>query len=252
MPSRPSTFDEADIDPGFRCGLRYALLGNAPGGAMVADSSGRKGHGTHNGATWKWDQWLGRYCLNLNGTSHVITTGFTFSNTAASTITYWFRPTTVDSNYRGIVFPASTSPPYYGTLFQAGNQGQWPDLGGGALGCTGITANNWYHYALTRAGNSVTGGFCGYLNGALKGTGNTGGDNPFSATLLIGNQNGQSRYYAGDIADVLIYDRVLTPGEVCLLANPNYDPVQPRRPVRPASAANSAPVFGHYYAQMRA
>jgi hypothetical protein len=105
------------------------------------------------------------------------------------------------------------------TLCGGGVQGQYPNgLGqiNDPFGHTAALANNpapaltaWrlYNFNASAAGRAMR------LDGAVLTSDGTASGSSWTTTPRIGNRSGSTQYFDGDIAEVILYSRVLTSGE---------------------------------------
>lgn len=119
------------------------------------------------------------------------------------TIEGWFYLTSLPAS-ASVVWKSAGSNPSYG-LFIAAGVPQWivgnGTSGGVPFNLAAVTANTWYHFALTRAGNALT----PYMNGVAQ-TGATMSfimGNGAGTTLYVGAAN-DGRYFPGYISNVRI------------------------------------------------
>lgn len=119
------------------------------------------------------------------------------------TIEGWFYLTSLPAS-ASVVWKFAGSNPSYG-LFIAAGVPQWiignGTNGGVPFNLAAVTANTWYHFALTRAGNTLT----PYMNGVAQ-TGATMSfimGNGAGTTLYVGAAN-DGRYFPGYISNVRI------------------------------------------------
>jgi hypothetical protein len=195
-----------------------------------ANDSAGTGNGTVVGAALTMGQnGISNTAYNFNGTSNEISMPDTaaLSPTSLITVTAWARTETVPPNVYGIVSKDVSvgigNPPYDlefvtggAPLFRVVN----PSNVAGNVTCAGVTAaiNTWYFLAGTYDGTTVR----MYVNGtACSNTASlTGGIADTTGLLRIGQQkNGNNRWFDGDIDDVRVYNRVLTPTEIQTIYN---------------------------------
>ena len=186
-------------------------------GATWSDISGNGNNGTlqnspthtsDNGGTFNFD----------NGSSQYVECGDVISMTAY-TKSVWFRPETAATN-NIISGPNNSHVLYMGSTndtLKAGHQGTWNRVSYTLP--SGNMLNQWWNGVVTW--NSST-GWVLYLNGDQVDTDSdtTGPDN---AETFIGKYS-TGYYFDGDIAQVLIYDRVITAAEV----KQNFDSLKRR------------------------
>ena len=194
-----------------------------PAGVNLYDTTGGGKHGTlvNMSAASDWLRSAGQYALNFAGTRRVSTSRPLISGTQGFTLSAWVYPTgtttyrTVCGNYgvgntTGVqitIWPAAGSVPanaptlYYGVTAISAT--------------TGATANQWNHVAATRSGNAVT----IFLNGVQVGSGTNSASVGAAQNWAIGQgPDNTSEPMIGHIDDHAVYNRVLTAGEIRLLA----------------------------------
>jgi Tfp pilus assembly protein PilE len=196
-----------------------------------ANDSAGTGNGTVVGASLTMGQnGISNTAYNFNGTSNEISIpdSAALSPTSVITLTAWAKTDTVPSGVLAAVVSKDVStgignPPYDlefspggPLLFRVVN----PSNLAGNLTCAGVTAaiNTWYFLAGTYDGSTVR----MYVNGTAcsNTTSLTGGIADTTGLLRIGQQkNGNNRWFDGDIDDVRVYNRVLTPTEIQTVYN---------------------------------
>jgi len=88
------------------------------------------------------------------------------------------------------------------------------------LSLTTLTTNTWYHIAVVSTGAQATAKI--YLNG-IDDTGSISSNGfAFSSITNIGSYNGSMYYFNGQIDDLRIYNRALSPEEIQDLYNYEY------------------------------
>lgn len=155
----------------------------------------------------------GMNALSLNGSNqnvHILNSAAGPLDITVFTIMAWIFPTTV-STLQGIISKYNTTGGHEYTLRLNNAKLEY-----GAVtnndSTASLTINTWYHVAASStAGGSVT----LLINGAVD---STGANSTVSSTddVTIGQDftSGGGRYFQGMIADVRIYNRVLSPSEV--------------------------------------
>ena len=128
------------------------------------------------------------------------------------TISAWMNATTGNSSFRGIVAKQLAW-----SLFVYNNNLATYDWGAGALRNTGITVGNntWNYVSMTfsQTAGSPTNNAIIYLNGVAVLT-TTVKNSSQSANFEVGGANTPGQFFTGKIAQVQVYNRVLTPAEV--------------------------------------
>ncbi len=86
--------------------------------------------------------------------------------------------------------------------------------GGPSAAAMGISGNcgTWYHLVLTRSGDSGT--YTAYLDGTQVGTVSSGTLDPSGTQLWIGDRNGFSQPFEGDIDNAQFWNREISGSEV--------------------------------------
>ncbi|HZN64668.1 MAG TPA: PA14 domain-containing protein, partial [Tepidisphaeraceae bacterium] len=144
---------------------------------------------------------------------------------------FWQSPAIAASE-----FPANPDV-FYGYLLPDGNIGVRAGDNGAAASTTPVNDGSWHHVAFTR--DMVSGEVAVYVDGNLQDTAlsETGFKNAritsIGATTVVTNQNVVEGYnhWNGDLDEVMIFDRVLTPHEVSRLYNTQSDTDVPTTPV---------------------
>ena len=174
-------------------------------GTTWTDISGKGNDGTlTNGPTFSSD-YGGKF--NFDETNDYVDCGNVLSQTAY-TKSAWFRP---ESSTRNIISgPANHAFWMVGTdnTLQAGHQGAWSTVSHTVP--SGNMLNQWWNGVVTW--NNST-GWVLYLNGVQVDTNsNTSGPGGTTGVYIASYSGGN--YFDGDIAQAIIYDRVLTATEV--------------------------------------
>jgi len=181
--------------------------------------------------------------LNFNAGSVNFTTDLNLAPTAAITVEAWVRATSWGfNNYDNtIVCKHSWSQGEQGYVLRAGNNGQLDftvagmDPGGipvswqsatSAIGA--LSLNTWYHVAGTFDGDSVKVFINGIPQGglALQGTMVPGIAYPVRIGRLSDITQSQTRFWAGQIDEVRIWNRALTSSELLARYDHHLDPAQ--------------------------
>ena len=174
-------------------------------GTTWTDISGKGNDGTlTNGPTFSSD-YGGKF--NFDETNDYVDCGNVLSQTAY-TKSAWFRP---ESSTRNIISgPANHAFWMVGTdnTLAAGHQGQWSRVSHAVP--SGNMLNQWWNGVVTW--NNST-GWVLYLNGVQVDT-NSNTSGPGGTTGVYIARYSGGNYFDGDIAQAIIYDRVLTATEV--------------------------------------
>ncbi len=203
-------------------------------GALAADASGNGRNATATGAYFtNFTSGFPARALHFNGTSGAAS----FSSPAVTqlTLTAWARA----ANRGNSAFPRIFDTPGYRLFFRFDNQGSngfdfatySSGNGDWFSGANSIATGAWYHVAASYDLSIFSGVPSEYANGSLL-TPNVittpSGSQPSSAgTGYLGNTSALNRAWSGDLSDVRIYSRILSPAEIRVLAgepNVNYAP----------------------------
>ena len=185
-------------------------------GASVADLSGNGNNGQIGSATWITTGKYGK-ALNFGGGTYA---GVTIPNatalqlTSGMTLEAWIYPTTVNSQWRDIIYKGTDD--YF--LMATTSASSRPALAAtfsGALsqiaGTTNLPANTWTHVAGTYDGSSLR----LYVNGTqVASKVQTGNITTSSAALTIGGDPLDGQYFRGRIDEVRVYRAALSQAEI--------------------------------------
>lgn len=164
--------------------------------------------------------------LDFNGSSHYIDCGTGVALTGAFTIATWLKISTVTTAQRTMgTFHVDSSSVYRGVFLQMGDTGYpYVALGLGAafsqcyrVAETDIDNDTWWHVATvfdpsTRLDMFLNGAISnGTINGAIPSS-FTASSQPFRIQAY--NNNGTLFYGRGSLADVRVYNRALSAGEI--------------------------------------
>jgi hypothetical protein len=191
-------------------------------GQFAHDQSPKKNRGAmQSGAAWTVSG--GRFSYSFNGTTDYIDCEQASSPSLPVTFSAWIRPASITGTRHVVLQHRRGFTDNYISLRQvaAAIQATHADSGGNAANSavSGLTVGVWVHVAAVFASEISR---TVYLNGVAA-TPNT-----TSRTLAninytrIGNidwSTGQIQFFAGDIDDVVIYNRILSPNEIRLLAS---------------------------------
>jgi hypothetical protein len=224
--------------------LRQGLVGawcpslpNGGSGNMLPDVSGFGNHGTLTNMAA--DDWVsGQYgrALDFDGSNDYVNCG-TRNNallvhTKAFSISAWIYLTATTSD-RTILSNAKITPNYDGMNFLSAAGKLRFDLGGdasptfplkrkettSAVFSTGI----WYHVAVTKPASAATSAITLFVNGVQPATtdafNDTVADAVNNVNLQIAARDGANSLLQGQIDDLRLYSRALTPAEIRLLAS---------------------------------
>ncbi|MFD9941529.1 LamG-like jellyroll fold domain-containing protein [Nonomuraea sp. NPDC059023] len=193
-------------------GLVAAYAMNEGTGVTVADSSGSGNNGTSTATSWTT---TGKYgnALSFNGTGSWVTVADSPSLrlTGAMTLEAWIRPATT-TGWRTIVmkqfgndlaYTLDLNDRAHSTIHTTSERGLY--------GTASLPLNTWTHVAATYDGANLK----LFVNGAevssVTATGNIRTDN---GVLRIGGNAVWGEYFNGQIDEVRVYNRALTPAQL--------------------------------------
>lgn len=171
---------------------------------MLYDRSGYNNHGELNGPTTSQASILGE-AYDFNGSSDYIQTSLT-GNTANNpySVSLWFNLDSLDSDE---IFVGNYNGNGILLRLEEGDEFDfWHDTG--SIEGGSVAANEWTHvvYTYDGSGGSIYKNTNEVASGSMP-------DNTNSSDLRIGDTY-DNRYYNGKMADVRIYNRVLTQSEI--------------------------------------
>ena len=177
-------------------------------------------HGDINGATWNSSGYF-----DFDGSNDKVTLPTMFTNTIDQpnkTITMWVNADDVSSGY-GMPFSMNQSSLDFGRIIiQLENSSKSLSFlvgTGGSYPATTISANTWYHLAVSVNGSSYE---C-FVNGTSVGTGTNNNSGDSSGDTTIGVYNVSNDYHwNGKISKVRAYNTALTQSEVNTLYGEGY------------------------------
>ena len=225
-------------------GLVAAYAFDEGTGTTVADSSGNNYTGTITAATWTTSAKFGK-ALSFNGSSSWVAIPATTSLnlTTGMTLEAWVNPTTVNGNWRDVIYKGNDN--YY---LSATSATTGTPAGGGTFGGSGTTAfgtavlatNTWTHLAETYDGATLR----LYVNGTqISSLARTGNIAISTNALQIGGDPFYGQYFAGIIDEVRVYNTALSAAQIQTDMNTPIGRPGPQPPARPTSASARGP--GH-------
>jgi hypothetical protein len=201
------------VDSSLKCWLDASQTASYPGtGTIWYDLSNNGSNAVLNGVSYNNTS----VAMNFTGGSISIPVGnvANITTTTAVTASVWFNSTTADTSYRRLISRDSYPTQnwyieYNGAAASVGNVFSYS--GTASTGNTPITSNIWYNLTMTATASNV----CLYKNGTLtiyNGTATTFLANT-SAIGIGADANGWSQFL-GNISQVMVYNRALSPDEV--------------------------------------
>jgi Concanavalin A-like lectin/glucanases superfamily len=203
---------------------------DAGSGSTLADVSGNGNSGTVANATWSVS---GKYgsALSFNGSSARVTIpdAASLHLTSGMTLEAWVDPTTVNGNWRDVVYKGDDKYYLMATSCCSGRPVAGAIVGGSygeAYGTASLAANGWTFLTATYDGSAVR----LYVNGTqVASTAKTGNIATSTNPLTLGSDPVYGQYFAGLIDNVRVYNTALTAAQI------QTDMTTPsrRRPTRP-------------------
>jgi fibronectin type 3 domain-containing protein len=218
-------------------------------GTTVTDASGNGNNGSISNATRVTS---GKYggALQFNGTNSLVTIPDSSSLHLSSALTLeaWVNPSTVNANWRDVIYKAADD--FY--LEATSSNASKPDAGliaGGnyadAYGTSALSTNTWSYLTETYDGSTLR----LYVNGTqVASTAHTGAIATSTNPLQIGGDSLYGQYFAGQIDEVRVYNVALTPSQIQTdettpINQPSGDTTPPTQPgTLSASAASSGEI----------
>ena len=214
-------------------------------GTTVTDASGNGNNGTITNATWSTS---GKYggALQFNGTSALVTIPDSASLhlTTGLTLEAWVNPSTVNANWRDVVYKGNDN--YY--LSATSTNASSPDGGliaGGtyadAFGTSALPTNTWSFLTETYDGSTVR----LYVNGTqVASTAHTGAIATSTNPLQIGGDSIYGQFFAGLIDNVRVYNTALSAAQIqsdqTTAVTPGQDTTAPSQPGTPTTSVVSS------------
>jgi len=199
------------------------------GSATIKDLSGKGRNGTMQGYTsGSWNNTNGGV-FNFNGTNQYISTGWKPSNTMSFQIAFRSLEGYGVNWNRGLIstFPLQTTPYngfYIGTrpINNSTNNGLHyffdnNDLGDiGTTNSTFTSTSTWYVLTVVSnaADNAGAGSIKFYLNGSTTPITTRTGKTTHAGNIVVGRTGYDTDYWLGYIANVIVYNRVLSTQEI--------------------------------------
>jgi fibronectin type 3 domain-containing protein/predicted transcriptional regulator len=184
-------------------------------GTTVNDQSGSGNNGTAANATWAATGKYGK-ALQFNGTNSLVTIpdAAALHLTTGMTLEAWVNPSTVNGNWRDVVYKGNDN--YY--LEATSTNASKPDAGliaggsyGDAYGTAALPANTWSYLAETYDGTTLR----LYVNGTqVASTAHTGAIATSTNPLQIGGDSLYGQNFAGMIDEVRVYNTALTAAQI--------------------------------------
>jgi len=229
--------------------LAQGLIGwwplNEAGGTTSFDATGNGTMGIATGTPTHAPAPLG-HSFKFDGSTQYLTyTVNAILNPGEQSITAWIKATAFTNSYNALVNRIAAGNAFYQQLFVKSDGKLAIYISHGPFydgsGTHTLVADRWYFIAWTFRDSNLI----GYVNAEFDGS-NTGGNptlDAFAGQLTIAQDLGSGgRLFAGQIADVRVYNRALTPSDLLLLYR------EPSRPLRvPRSPLPSMPTAAAAY-----
>jgi len=169
-------------------------------------------NGTISGASWN----PGGY-FDFNGNNDEVTFSSNSMPSTGFSISAWFNMNTLPSSgyaYGVVSWGDEAAGKRRSILVWDGGAGNpkayFSGYAANIAGATDLSAGTWYHVIVTEENGTAK----VYLNGDEDGSGSVTLNAFTGTTVRIGNTGSSSENFNGNISDVKIFDKVLTPAEV--------------------------------------
>lgn len=205
------------------------------GTGITNDMSGQGNHGQLISMSTTTTPVVGQIgqALKFDGAASVVSIGaskFNFLKTSAFSGCAWFRTSLLTTDQILTDYNKGTSP---GWMLNVNNTASTfvnfavVNAAGGAgvfvRGSTVVTDNKWHHTCFTYDGTVTTAGTKLYVDGSAETLTNVLADSDpgvlVDSGTFIGKRGDSTGLFSGNIDDVRLYNRVLSPSEVTLLYN---------------------------------
>lgn len=230
-------------------GAVFAGLARNPGSFDYRDETNRfSSRGTLTNmevGDWYYDSEIDRWALNLGGTDEyvAINNGLLVPASADYTVCCWAKSDDTSQNA------------YFLSAGTTGNSDKVYHLGyhdstqvaheywGDAHRVSHTADTEWHHWAFTYRHATTTRDIL--LDGpnslGVKATG-TYTETPTATAIGRRESSPGGTYFNGRIADMLVFQRVLSPGEIYRISRKTWQPIRPTltRPIRPSTAFEDA------------
>lgn len=243
----PKYFGYEQSDQRLRHGLvaHWAASGQGSGGTLI-DASGYGNHGALTGSTWALNR-LGGPALSFDGVDDVVNcgSGASIDDVRPITIAAWIFPRTAGEGSLGYIFSkfaSGGSGPR--VLLDSINVTNGINFGAHSTGTANqpsrisnsnwIVLKTWQHVAITWDGSLTATNIHSYVNGVevtyfSSTNGTTAITSDAADSIVLGNRVAADRTFDGYIADVRIYNRILSLAEIALLSRPDFLSILPMK-----------------------
>ncbi|MDO8522948.1 MAG: LamG domain-containing protein, partial [bacterium] len=195
----------------------WSFNDNDLAGSTAYDKSGQSNNGTLTNGPTRAIGKIGQ-ALKFDGVNDYVSTASNVLDPAATdfTATAWFRTNAFNGIQQDIITQLDGTGTGRSWLFINATTNAINSFLGGA-GTVGsiLQANTWYHITLTKSGTTIT----IYLNGVFNVSSTKTVGAATGVTNIGINKDGVSDPFNGQIDDVRIYNRALTPDEIKRLYN---------------------------------
>jgi RHS repeat-associated protein len=200
-----------------RAGLVSYYDFNENTGSIVTDRAGAGNNGSITGAIWTTTSRCGSALeFNATNSSVAIPDANSLDLTTGMTVEAWVRRTSNATGFRTLLEKEAPSSYSYSLRTDGGSKPEGKAKIGTAdapvTGSTAMPLNTWTHVAAVYNGTAVT----LYVNGVQAATNNRSGTiTPSAGLLRLGwSATRPAERFVGQMDDVRVYNRALTPGEI--------------------------------------
>lgn len=222
--------------------LSASLLGrwrlDETDGPTAADSAGKHAGTCRGGVRWVEGRFGG--AASFNGRDSSIALGDAGEH-AEATISFWMRARNVGKgDYQGLVTRRSWGKGMLHLPIRKGRIDAFLHLGGserGRVQSPPLTNDRWTHVAVTVS--ALNSRIALYVDGKLVAEDRTPGLGTFDMREMSAGYEGLQRYFEGELDEIVILSRALSPAAVAYLAGQEAQPTaQDRLPGFPAETAD--------------
>jgi len=198
-------------------------------GETITDSSGNDNSGTLAGDNGVGDNGTGMDCTtagkfgtgcDFDGTDDSISVSNNYSD-ASTSIAFWFKADSITGANQILVNKYASGTDHWGVRYDAGGNVEiWDNIddSNSTYYETAVAAGSWHHVVIILHSNFINEL---YIDGLLIGNNQSSTDNltSFTGNLYFAQRGNNSAYFGGNLDDVRVYNRALSPREVSQLYN---------------------------------
>lgn len=191
-------------------------------GSVAADVTANGHNGALNGEVTWISGYIGAAAIDFHGAGNAVanvtvpnSSSMQFSATQSFTLDAWILPGGLKSTDEAVIAKSRETGNYYGIWINSSNKWAFRGPGGDVVGSVASTTA-WTNVAIVQDGSAGTRTL--YVNGVSVGTGAAQAADG-SGNLWMGQANGVTNPFPGNIDEVRLYNRALSVGEITTLVN---------------------------------